>query len=195
MGSFEEILVKKHLKRTKARVMILKVLEKSLPLTAGEVYEAVRGKDMRLSLSTVYRNCEALAENGLLLRSTMLADGLIRYEYAHGTPSHHAVCLSCHRIFPVDVGLQSDYAEALDEEYGFEAKRTQSRNLRLLPRLPHYRKRQSFQRKTQKCKRLTNRDRRNPVFFVGKNHHAGAPLSSAPYRFNLPLFQRTLFLR
>lgn len=40
MGSFEEILVKKHLKRTKARVMILKVLEKSLPLTAGEVYEA-----------------------------------------------------------------------------------------------------------------------------------------------------------
>lgn len=51
MGSFEEILVKKHLKRTKARVMILKVLEKSLPLTAGEVYEAVRGKDMRLSLS------------------------------------------------------------------------------------------------------------------------------------------------
>ena len=121
MGSFEEILVKKHLKRTKARVMILKVLEKSLPLTAGEVYEAVRRKDMRLSLSTVYRNCEALAENGLLLRSTMLADGLIRYEYAHGTPSHHAVCLSCHRIFPVDVGLQSDYAEVLDEEYGFEA--------------------------------------------------------------------------
>lgn len=119
MGSFEEILVKKHLKRTKARVMILKVLEKSLPLTAGEVYEAVRRKDMRLSLSTVYRNCEALAENGLLLRSTMLADGLIRYEYAHGTPSHHAVCLSCHRIFPVDVGLQSDYAEVLDEEYGF----------------------------------------------------------------------------
>lgn len=48
MGSFEEILVKKHLKRTKARVMILKVLEKSLPLTAGEVYEAVRRKDMRL---------------------------------------------------------------------------------------------------------------------------------------------------
>lgn len=28
MGSFEEILVKKHLKRTKARVMILKVLGK-----------------------------------------------------------------------------------------------------------------------------------------------------------------------
>ena len=165
MGSFEEILVKKHLKRTKARVMILKVLEKSLPLTAGEVYEAVRGKDMRLSLSTVYRNCEALAENGLLLRSTMLADGLIRYEYAHGTPSHHAVCLSCHRIFPVDVGLQSDYAEVLDEEYGFEAAEPRVE----IYGLPCYRKRQSIQRKTQKRKRLTNRDRRNPVFFCCEN--------------------------
>ena len=45
MASLEDILVKKHLKRTKARIMILKVLEKSLPLTAGEVYELVRGKD------------------------------------------------------------------------------------------------------------------------------------------------------
>ena len=54
MGSFEEILVKKHLKRTKARVMILKVLEKSLPLTAGEVYEAVRRKDMRLSFLNAF---------------------------------------------------------------------------------------------------------------------------------------------
>lgn len=67
MASLEDILVKKHLKRTKARIMILKVLEKSLPLTAGEVYELVRGKDTRLSLSTVYRNCEALAEKGAAL--------------------------------------------------------------------------------------------------------------------------------
>ncbi len=75
MDSFEEILQKKHLKRTKARVMILKVLQKSLPMTAGDVYEAVRKRDTKLSLSTVYRNCEALAKKGLLLRSTMLADG------------------------------------------------------------------------------------------------------------------------
>lgn len=169
MGSFEEILVKKHLKRTKARVMILKVLEKSLPLTAGEVYEAVRGKDMRLSLSTVYRNCEALAENGLLLRSTMLADGLIRYEYAHGTPSHHAVCLSCHRVFPGRRRTAVRLRRSPRRRIWLRSSRTKSRNLRLLPRLPCYRKRQSIQRKTQKRKRLTNRDRRNPVFFCCEN--------------------------
>ena len=122
MGNFEEILLKKHMKRTKARVMILKVLEKSLPLTAGEVFEAVRGKDTRLSLSTVYRNCETLAENGLLLRSTMMADGLTRYEFAHGGPVHHAICLCCHRIFPIDIGLEEKYEENLEKNYGFEAK-------------------------------------------------------------------------
>lgn len=121
MGNYEEILIRKHLKRTKARVMIMKVLDKSLPMTAGEVYEAVRGKDTRLSLSTVYRNCEALAEKGLLLRSTMLDDGLTRYEYAQGTPVHHAICLSCHKIFPVDVELEKGYERYMDREYGFEA--------------------------------------------------------------------------
>ncbi len=121
MKNFEELLIKKHLKRTKARVMILKVLEKSLPFTAGEIYEAVRKKDTQLSLSTVYRNCETLAENGLLLRSTTMSDGLTRYEYAHGTPIHHAVCLSCHRIFPVEIGPEANYQEKLEKLYGFEA--------------------------------------------------------------------------
>ena len=100
--------------------MILKVLEKSLPLTAGEVYELVRGKDTRLSLSTVYRNCEALAEKGLLYQSTTMSDGLTRYEYAHDTPVYYAICLSCHRIFPVDVDLEKGYRQHMDEEYGFE---------------------------------------------------------------------------
>ena len=42
MDSFEELLQKEHLKRTKARVMILRVLEGSAPITAADVYEAVR---------------------------------------------------------------------------------------------------------------------------------------------------------
>ena len=121
MKNFEEMLIQKHLKRTKARVMIMKVLQKSLPLTAGEVYETVKKKDTQLSLSTVYRNCETLAENGLLVRSTSMTDGLTRYEYTHDTPTHHAVCLCCHRIFPVDIGLEPDYEKKLETQYGFAA--------------------------------------------------------------------------
>ncbi len=105
MDKFEELLLSKHMKRTPARLMILKVLENSLPVTAGDVYEAVRKKDTKLSLSTVYRNCEALAEKGLLFRSTTLSDGLTRYEYAREDHVEHAVCLACHKIFSVKVSL------------------------------------------------------------------------------------------
>ena len=87
MSNIEQLLMDKKMKRTKARVLILKTLAKGLPLSAGEVFEAVRVKDTQLSLSTVYRNCEALAEHGLLSRSTTMSDGLTRYEFDHGTPS------------------------------------------------------------------------------------------------------------
>ena len=42
MDKFEELLLSKHMKRTPARLMILKVLEDSLPVTAGDVYEFVK---------------------------------------------------------------------------------------------------------------------------------------------------------
>lgn len=51
----------------------------------------------------------------------MLDDGLTRYEYAQGTPVHHAICFSCHKIFPVDVELEKGYERYMDREYGFEA--------------------------------------------------------------------------
>lgn len=120
MDSFEELLQKEHLKRTKARVMILRVLEGSAPITAADVYEAVRNKDTKLSLSTVYRNCEALAEKGILSRSTMMSDGLIRYEYAHGNDVYHAICLACGKIFSVDIVPLPDYKKQLAIKQDFE---------------------------------------------------------------------------
>ena len=121
MSNIEQLLMDKKMKRTKARVLILKTLAKGLPLSAGEVFEAVRVKDTQLSLSTVYRNCEALAEHGLLSRSTTMSDGLTRYEFDQGTPVPHAICTSCHRIFPIDTHLEEGYKEKLSQEYGFAA--------------------------------------------------------------------------
>ncbi len=55
MSNIEQLLMDKKMKRTKARVLILKTLAKGLPLSAGEVFEAVRVKDTQLSLSTVLK--------------------------------------------------------------------------------------------------------------------------------------------
>lgn len=121
MDNFEAQLQKRHLKRTKARVMIWQTLEHSAPRTAGEIYDILRKKDDKLSLSTVYRNCEALAEKGLLLRSAMLPDGLIRYEYAYTGHACHAICLACHRLIELGIEAEEDYGDILDIEEGFEA--------------------------------------------------------------------------
>lgn len=119
--NLENLLREKHLKRTKARILILNVLEKGLPKTASEIFAAVLRRDKQLSLSTVYRNCEILAEQGLLSRSNSMTDGLTRYEFARGTEQNHAVCLSCRRIFPVDIELEKNYKDALSDRYGFRA--------------------------------------------------------------------------
>ena len=68
-------------------------------------------------LSSVFLRCTVIVKRwqkkGLLLRSTMLADGLTRYEYTQGDHVHHAVCLSCNKIFPVDVRLEPEYKDRL----------------------------------------------------------------------------------
>ncbi|MDY6084434.1 MAG: Fur family transcriptional regulator [Dialister sp.] len=120
MDSFEAMLQQKHLKRTRARVLILKALSGSLPLTVGEIFEIVHTRAPKLSLSTVYRNCEALAVKGMLLRSTMMNDGLARYEFPHGNHVEHAICLACRKIFPVEVDLEDNYRTKIFEKYGFE---------------------------------------------------------------------------
>ena len=50
----------------------------------------------------------------------MLADGLTRYEYTQGDHVHHAVCLSCNKIFPVEVRLEPEYKDRLAKENGLE---------------------------------------------------------------------------
>ena len=119
--NLENLLQEKHLKRTRARILILNVLEKGLPKTAAEVFAAVLRRDKKMSLSTVYRNCEILAEKGLLFRTNSMTDGLTHYEFARGTAHNHAVCLACRRIFPVDIDLEEDYRSDLDSRYGFRA--------------------------------------------------------------------------
>ena len=62
MEEIDELLKSKNLKKTKARRLILDYLNHSASRTAGEIFSDIREKDPRLSLSTIYRNCAALAE-------------------------------------------------------------------------------------------------------------------------------------
>lgn len=118
-GAAEAKLSEKHLKVTKARKLILELLKGSSPKTVDELALLLRSQEAKLSLSTIYRTCETLAESGLLLKSNLTDDGIARYEYRSGHV-HHAICLGCGRIIPIDDCPFGQFDRLMESKYNFE---------------------------------------------------------------------------
>ncbi|SHN56075.1 Fur family transcriptional regulator [Desulfovibrio litoralis] len=84
-------------RNTKQRTVMLNVLKKlKTHPTADEVYHIVREQIPKISLGTVYRNLEILAENGEILKienagSQKRFDGDL-------SPHQHVRCTHCGRI-------------------------------------------------------------------------------------------------
>ncbi len=119
MEDTENLLDKENMKKTKARKWILEILKNSLPMTAGEIFESMKKKQASLSLSTVYRNCEVMSEKGLLMKSSLLEDGLTRYEYPKFSHTHHAICLGCGRIFSISECPFGEFEQLMESKYDF----------------------------------------------------------------------------
>ena len=94
--------MKAPMKMTRQRRAILEALHESgQHPSADEVYSRVRKQMPRISLGTVYRNLELLAEKGLITRLAPGEDGRRRYD-ANSEPHAHARCLRCGKM--EDVG-------------------------------------------------------------------------------------------
>ncbi len=90
-------LTSKKLRQTDARRIILEELKDltSHP-TADEVYNIVRKRLPRVSLGTIYRNLEILAENGQIQK---LDGGGTQRRFDGNTGIHyHLRCLACGRV-------------------------------------------------------------------------------------------------
>ena len=89
---------------TKQRTVILETLRglRSHP-TADEIYHLVREKLPKISLGTVYRNLELLANAGEILRLER-AGSQKRFD-GNSMPHQHARCRKCGRIVDVDPPL------------------------------------------------------------------------------------------
>lgn len=73
--------------------------------TADDIYTAVRDESPGLSLGTVYRNLNDLAQRGVILRVTVpgQADRFDRTTHPHG----HLCCRGCGRVLDVPVEPQA----------------------------------------------------------------------------------------
>ncbi|MFW5998600.1 MAG: Fur family transcriptional regulator [Halanaerobiaceae bacterium] len=112
--------MKKTKKRmTKQRKKIMEVLKNtdSHP-TADEIYDKVKEDIPNISLGTVYRNLNVLAEMGEI----MILDYGSSYSRFDGNPKnhYHFKCENCGQVFDVDLDILDNLNQKLNSSTQFE---------------------------------------------------------------------------
>lgn len=106
-------------KITPQRRIILQVLSNSRRhLSAEEIGDKVKQIEPGISVATVYRNLNLLAEIGIVSRLD-LHEGPARYELNQGH-DHHLVCLGCGHAIKLGVCPMQGEIKKIIEESGFE---------------------------------------------------------------------------
>lgn len=127
----KELLKRSALRYSKPREIILSILLKAQkPLTAMEVLKETENMETeeKFWLSTIYRNLEYLLETKLLTRIDFPNSTEAAYiAKTDHSDLHYAVCLSCHKIFPLRLCPVEDSVRQLSLK-GF---RTQSHRVEI----------------------------------------------------------------
>lgn len=99
------------LRMTRARRGILSILTSStVPMTVEDILAALRRRESSVVLSTVYRNVDSLVTQGSVRRIALPDGERALFELARGPHRHYAVCLTCHRVIPLDGCPVEQYA-------------------------------------------------------------------------------------
>ncbi|WMJ86492.1 Fur family transcriptional regulator [Anaerocolumna sp. MB42-C2] len=106
------------LKQTKKRILILSVLEAaSNALTAEEIAE-LTSKDMKMSISTIYRALNALADKNVIIKA-LHQDGKTYYEINNHTHRHSLICTLCNESIPINACPLESLENYLASETGY----------------------------------------------------------------------------
>ena len=105
------------MKYSKQRALILETLKQnpSHP-TAEEIFKLVRQKDANISLATVYRNLNQLADHGII-RKLEHIDNVARFDHTL-SEHHHFICTSCSKVIDIAPSILPYLKEQITEQTG-----------------------------------------------------------------------------
>jgi Fur family peroxide stress response transcriptional regulator len=111
--------LKKKYKRSKHRDRILRLLKSTeTHPTASWIYDELKKEISNLSLGTVYRNLNILAEQGLI-RKFNFGSTFDRYD-ADITPHYHFCCENCGRFVDLGTPVNEDLNREVEKTTGFK---------------------------------------------------------------------------
>jgi len=96
------------------------VAESDAHPTAIMVYDALKAEMPKLSLGTVYRNLNQLADAGRL-KKIPLADGSCRFDKTT-VPHSHIVCEECGCVADVELPAMEQMRRAVEDQTGYSLR-------------------------------------------------------------------------
>lgn len=87
--------------------------------TADMIYQALKPENPKLSLGTVYRNLNQLADDGYIMRLPFHVE---RYD-ANTQPHLHFYCDNCGRVLDLHVEMPDSDYDAMEQQTGFHITR------------------------------------------------------------------------
>ena len=141
---FRQYLKEKGLLYSKQREQILKTFMKVRShLAIDDLYNAVRKKNSRIGLATVYRTMRVICDCGLATEVDF-GDGVRRFEdkYRH-QHHHHLVCIKCGRVIEVTSNQIESLQKKLAKQHNFTPTKDTMKIFGICSKCRHSKKQQS----------------------------------------------------
>ena len=121
IDNYTLILKEKGLKVTKQRTSILEILTNtSEPITAENIYDRLKEKDISISLSSIYKILDVLTVNNIISKSIIGNDSKTSFEMNTSDHKHHLICKKCSKVVQLKNCPLCKFKKDLHDELDFD---------------------------------------------------------------------------
>ncbi|NPA11256.1 MAG: transcriptional repressor [Epsilonproteobacteria bacterium] len=112
MKNYRELLEHSGLKMTPQRLAILKELDQKGHASIEEIYEEIKEVFPSISLATIYKNINALKDEGIILEVCLHQKPKFEIKKS---PHGHFICKKCGRV--EDIKIEDECLKRMEKEY------------------------------------------------------------------------------